>query len=80
MGKDTGAGRLSDGLSDRTRFDYFSRAAIVNVMVRSSLTLTTPPTEMGLMPKSVCLIRNLPVAATLRILYEHVQPRLFATA
>ena len=32
---------------------------MVKVMFRASLTLTTPATEMGLMPKSVCLMRKL---------------------
>ena len=35
---------------------------MVNVMLSSFLTLTTPPTEMGVMPKSVCLTTNVPVA------------------
>ena len=53
-----------DGLLFRRRRFYRSRAAIVKVMFSSFLTLTTPPTEMGVMPKSVCLMTNLPVAVS----------------
>src|SRR5581483_5583072 len=39
-------------------------ATIVNEIPSASFTLTTPPTEIGLMPKSLCLIVACPEAVS----------------